>query len=103
MNHNTVVTDTWSNDESRLLYEQSWPDNPALQRQYELGEQCGACSFYAKFNFDYGLCCNTRSRHRLETVFEHFTCPTFTAEGWGPHSFTSETEFHCRCGGLQGA
>ncbi len=35
----------------------------------------------------------------LETVFERFTCPVYEQEGWGPHSFTTMTEHHCRCNG----
>jgi hypothetical protein len=46
---------------------------------------------------DWGLCCHPRSRHFAETTFEHFTCPSQTPEGWGPHSFSDDPEFHCRC------
>jgi hypothetical protein len=99
MNRNTITTDSWSNEESRELYVLQWPDRPATKRQYEAGDQCGGGSFFAKFNFDYGLCCHAESPHHLETVFEHFTCPSFLNEGWGPHSFTNNAEFHCRCGG----
>ena len=98
-NSNVIATDTWSSDESRRLYETGWPAEAELKRQYEEGGQCGGCSFFAKFNGDWGLCCNPKSRHYLETVFEHFTCPTYAAEGWGPHSFSDDPSFHCRCGG----
>jgi hypothetical protein len=91
MNQNGIITDRWSNDESQKLYESQWPNEPETQRQYENGGQCGGCSFFAPFNFDWGLCCHTKSRHHLETVFEHFTCPTFVNDGWDSHSF-SETD-----------
>ncbi len=42
---------------------------------------------------------NVDSHHHVETVFEHFTCRSYVREGWGPHSFTKDTAFHCRCGG----
>jgi hypothetical protein len=99
MNANKIVTANWSNEQSKRLYELKWPDNAALKKQYENGEQCGACSFFAALNFDYGLCCYGDSPHYLETVFEHFTCEKFVSEGWGPHSFTNDDESHCRCGG----
>jgi hypothetical protein len=100
MNRNYIITDTWSNEGSRRLYESNWPDEEALRVARETGEkQCGGCAFFAPFNSDWGLCANVKSRHHLETVFEHFACPSFINEGWGPHSFTSDTEFHCRCGG----
>jgi hypothetical protein len=86
-NQNTIETTTWSNPDSRALYEHEWPDEPSVRQQYLDGQQCGGCSFYAPFNADYGLCCNEASRHSLETVFEHFTCPAFMSEGWGAHSF----------------
>ena len=99
MNTNTISTDVWSNPESERLYSSHWPEDPELYQQYENGRQCGGCSFFAEFNEDWGLCCHKKSRHHLETVFEHFTCPSYVHEGWGPHSFTEDKEFQCRCGG----
>ncbi len=100
MNANRIITDNWSNESSRQLYAAKWPDEPALRVACENGErQCGGCSFFAAFNADWGLCAHAQSRHHLETVFEHFACPSFVDEGWGPHSFTADPEFHCRCEG----
>jgi hypothetical protein len=98
-NQNRIVVDGWSNPASESLYRDRWPSEPACRSQYEEGRQCGGCSFYAAFNSDWGLCCRGQSRHHLETVFEHFTCPGYVHEGWGPHSFTDDASFHCRCGG----
>src|SRR3989304_1728298 len=88
MNRNHIITDRWSNDDSKRLYELQWPEEPKLREQYEEGQQCGGCSFFAKFNFDWGLCCHAASRHHLESVFEHFTCPVYVHEGWEAHSFS---------------
>ncbi len=96
---NSIVTKEFSNPASDQLYSSHWPDEAQCRNQHEMGEQCGGCSFYAPLNADWGLCCHDESRHYLETVFEHFTCPSFVHEGWGPHSFSTEKEFHCRCGG----
>lgn len=98
-NQNVVVTDGWSNPASRTLYESRWPGEPDCQHAYAEGRQCGACSFYAALDGDWGLCAFPHSRHWLESVFEHFTCPAQTQEGWGPHSFTADPNFHCLCGG----
>jgi len=92
MNANHITTDTWSNPESARLYRQQWPAELALFRQYENGDQCGGCAFFAPLNADWGLCCHAKSRHHLETVFEHFACPAYVAEGWGSHSFTDDFE-----------
>jgi hypothetical protein len=102
MNRNRIVTTEWSNMESRSLYSSHWANEPSIFEQYENGDQCGGCSFFAPFNSDWGLCCHPKSRHHLETVFEHFTCPVHVREtnsGWGPHSFSEDPEHHCRCGG----
>ena len=96
-NQNSIVTRRWSNPASESLYRNQWPDEPVCQEQYYYGRQCGGCSFFAAFNEDWGLCCSSSSRHHLETVFEHFTCPSYAHEGWGPHSFTDDPSFHCRC------
>jgi hypothetical protein len=96
---NTIITDRFSSDESEALYASQWPNEPLVRQQYADGQQCGACSFFAPFNDDYGLCCSAESRHRLETVFEHFTCPTHVGEGWGVHSFSASEKRHCKCQG----
>ena len=98
-NRNIVVLKAFSSVASEQMYKTGWPDDPVAREFYADGIQCGGCSFYAKFDSDWGLCANPRSRHHLETVFEHFTCPAFVQEGWGPHSFTTDPEFHCRCHG----
>ena len=98
-NLNKIVTDDWSDPASRALYEAQWPHEPKCLLAYQEGRQCGGCNFFAPFNVDWGLCANPASRHRLETVFEHFTCPSHVEEGWGPHSFTADTDYHCLCKG----
>jgi hypothetical protein len=99
MNTNRVVTTDWSNPESKSRYLNQWNENPELFQQYLEGKQCGGCTYFAPFNADWGLCCNAAAQNHCETVFEHFTCERFVHEGWGPHSFTEDVEFHCRCGG----
>lgn len=98
-NCNHIVTNEFSSPASQKLYHAAWPDEPETRELYQDGRQCGGCSFFARFNTDWGLCAHPGSRHHLETVFEHFTCPAHVNEGWGPHSFTSDAEAHCRCGG----
>lgn len=98
-NRNVIAATGWSNPASAELYTQRWPAEPLLREQCEEGHQCGGCSFFAPLNTDWGLCLNPAARHHLETVFEHFTCPALVAEGWGPHSFSTDRDFHCRCGG----
>lgn len=98
-NRNVIVTREFSNADSERMYKSGWPDEPATRALYDDGLQCGGCSFYAKFDPDWGLCAHAASRHHLETVFEHFTCPAHVNEGWGPHSFTPDADFHCRCHG----
>jgi hypothetical protein len=97
-NFNRISTNGFSNHQTWVLYNQDWPNEPEMFAQCYDGNQCGGCSFFAPLNEDWGICCHQKSRHHLETVFEHFTCPAFVNEGWGPHSF-SETE-RCECGGV---
>lgn len=99
-NRNQIITDDFSNPRSEALYRAEWPDEPEIFAQYEDGQQCGGCAFYAPFNADYGLCCNTTSRHVLETVFEHFTCPSHVNQGWGAHSFHEPFVTCDHCGGF---
>jgi hypothetical protein len=100
MNGNRIITDDFSNPDAQARYQEHWPGEPAVFAQYEEGQQCGGCAFFAPFNADYGLCCNKASRHVLETVFEHFTCPAIVSQGWGAHSF-HEPLWHCAtCGGF---
>ena len=98
-NRNSVTTTAFSSPTSEAMYRANWPDDPVSRDLYAEGMQCGGCSFFAKFNADWGLCAHAGSRHHLETVFEHFTCPVYVDEGWGPHSFATNPEFNCRCGG----
>jgi hypothetical protein len=84
MNTNKIVTNEFSNPESKKLYESDYENEPHLRDNF----QCGGCSFYAEFNSDWGLCCHPKSRHYLETIYEHFTCPVHVAESWQYHSFT---------------
>jgi hypothetical protein len=101
VNTNRIYTDGWSNKASYKLYSHGVPNEPHLGVAHQQGNQCGGCSFFAPFNEDYELCCHPTSRHHLETVFEHFTCPSYADEGWGPHSFTTDATCHCRCDGVE--
>ena len=92
MNQNRIKTEGFSNSESERLYTEHWPDDPETAELCDAGQQCGGCAFYAKFNADYGLCCNSNSRHTLETIFEHFTCAATVQESWGSHSFSGNAE-----------
>ena len=98
VNYNRISTNGFSNRESWLRYHQGWPAEPKVRQQYQRGEQCGGCSYFAPLNADWGVCCNRKSRHHLETVFEHFTCPRYVGEGWGPHSFSES--IRCECHGV---
>ncbi len=97
VNTNRITTDGFSNKESERLHAQRWEGD--IDEDI-INLQCGGCSFYAEFNSDYGLCCNPNSRHLTETVFEHFTCSSYVEEGWGPHSFTADSNYHCKCQGM---
>jgi hypothetical protein len=96
---NVVRTDGWSDPASERLYREGWPGEPDCRERHARGDQCGGCAFFAPLNADWGLCAHPGSRHRLETVFEHFTCPAHVPEGWGPHSFSADPDDHCRCAG----
>jgi hypothetical protein len=88
MNKNQIVTNAFSNPESEKLFNTLWAEEPEIAENFHFnGRQCGGCSFYGKFNVDWGLCCHPKSRHHLETVNEHFTCPHQVNEGWMSHSF----------------
>jgi hypothetical protein len=79
MNLNLIFTEGFSNPDTRYLYEENAHIDGRIQ--------CGGCSFYAIFNSDWGLCCHSKSRFYLETVFEHFGCEKNIFEGWDCHSF----------------
>lgn len=76
-NRNRVITDGWSNPDSRASYEHHWPGEPKTADLYRSGRQCDSCLRFVAFNADWGLCSSQASRHFTETVFEHFTCPWF--------------------------
>ena len=86
-NSNVVETQGFSSPSSEAVYRTKWPDEVPTRELYEAGRQCGACAYFAKLNGDWGLCAHAKSRHHLETVFEHFTCPVQVNEGWDSHSF----------------
>jgi hypothetical protein len=87
MNQNSIITEGFSNPESETEYVSKFPSDPKARDLCEEGYQCGGCSYYAEFNADYGLCCNSDSKHHLETVFEHFTCSQIDIESWDYHTF----------------
>jgi hypothetical protein len=95
MNRNQIKSGGFSNPDSEALYDNKWPADYCSRNKYETGLQCGGCSFYAPINSDWGLCCHPKSRHRFETVFEHFTCPDHVNEGWEQHSFSENPNDSC--------
>lgn len=81
MNQNKVSLSQFSNPETAAIYKAKGPVWDA---------QCGGCSYYAKLNADYGLCCHQKSHHHLETVLEHFSCKSIVRESWSYHSFQEQ-------------
>jgi hypothetical protein len=81
-NTNRIVTSDFSNADSKSLYEKKWPENPVVAEKHRMGEQCGACACFGELNEDWGICCNRKSQHYLETTFEHFTCAEQINAGW---------------------
>lgn len=94
-NRNRIQTRGFSNPATRALYDQRCHARRGGCRTAET--QCGGCAFFAEFNADWGLCCYAKSRHYLETVFEHFTCAAVVSEHWGHHSFSADPAHHCCC------
>ena len=86
-NRNRLVLLGFSNSATEKLYRLNWPGEADVRALHADGRQCGGCSFFAPFDSDWGLCCQRRSRHFTETVFEHFACRETVQEGWGGHSF----------------
>lgn len=76
-NTNHIVTHGFSNPDSERLYKRRWPDDPKAKDLANAGFDCLSCNFFAPLNSDWGLCCYSRSKHNLETIFEHFTCSAF--------------------------
>lgn len=91
-NRNVIVVNAFSNVSSEEMYRANWPADAASRALYDEGLQCGGCSFFGKLNSDWGLCLHAKSRHHLETVFEHFTCPSHVNEGWDAHSFSDPAD-----------
>ncbi len=91
-NRNHIILGTFSNADSQQRYLAGWPTERAVKANYDSGMQCGACSFFAPFDSDWGLCCHRESRHFTETTFEHFTCPHHDNEGWCAHSFQDRNQ-----------
>ncbi|MDQ7837016.1 MAG: hypothetical protein RDU59_00775 [Thermodesulfobacteriota bacterium] len=81
INRNHIITRGFSNQFTAHLY------NELCRKPGWIEKQCGGCSYYGKFNEDWGLCCNSKARFHLETVFEHFGCEKTVEEGWNAHSF----------------
>ena len=98
-NKNRIIANNFSSPDTKRMYDLQWPDEPLLRQNYQEGHQCGACSYFAPLNEDWGICCHPKSRHCLETIFEHFTCAEYAGEGWGPHSFSKR--LRCKCGGVE--
>ena len=91
-NSNYVVTNGFSRIASERLIKMKWSREPEVRALYESKHQCGACSFFARLNNNWGVCCHDRLRHYLETVYRLFTCPVITYEGWESHSFLTKDQ-----------
>ena len=90
-NTNHIITNDFSNPETKALYVDGYSQNKALHQQMtEDCLQCGGCSCFAPLNADYGICCNRLSPYHLETIIEHFSCEKIVNEGWGTHSFSED-------------
>lgn len=95
---NKITDDDWSNQRTKKMYLNRFPDEPDLKRKaFDDCHQCGGCSFFAPFNLDFGLCAHPDSRHYCETVFEHFTCGDHIAECWLHSSFAMNPEIGSCC------
>ena len=63
-NRNRIISDGWSNPDSKAAYEHEWPAEPKTAELYRSGWACLSCDCFFTFNLDWGLGCSKTSRHK---------------------------------------
>lgn len=74
MNRNVILSDCFSNPDSREKFQSRWLSDPDSAERYANGIGCEKCCYYCPLSGDFGLCSREDSDFFSETLHKNFNC-----------------------------